>query len=152
MCGKSRRSAISLLLIYTVLSIIISGCSAGGGNAVLLFSRSATSNPTTLAWDAPITYADGTTIEPGAITGYRISLYTDAALTAKYEDYLISGPNPATSINLTDLNNALFTDEMSRGASTTYYLVVTAIVTVDGIEIESAPSNPVSYTYPTTVK
>ena len=140
MRSKARIGAIPLLVFYTVLSIIISGCSAGG---------SGKSTHTTLAWDAPSTYDDGITpIAPGDLAGYRIYIYTDANLTAKYADYLVSGPNPPTSINRIDLNNAVFTDEISRGTSNTYYLTVTAIVTVNGMEIESAPSNSMSYTYP----
>jgi hypothetical protein len=100
-----------------------------------------------LAWEAPITYEDGITrIAPGDLTGYRINLYTDSNLTAKYADYLVSGTT--TSINLTDLNNTVFTNVTSHEASTTYYLAVTAIVTVNGSEIESAPSNSVIYIYP----
>jgi len=141
MCSKVRISAIPLLVFYTVLAIIISGCSSAGG--------SGTPTPATLAWEAPLTYDDGITpIAPGELTGYRINLYTDPNLTAKYADYLVSGPNPPTSVNRIDLNNAVFTDEISRGASNTYYLAVTAIVTVNGMDIESAPSNSMSYSYP----
>jgi hypothetical protein len=100
-----------------------------------------------LAWEAPITYEDGITrIAPGDLTGYRINLYTDSDLTAKYADYLVSGTT--TSINLTDLNNTVFTNVTSHESSTTYYLAVTAIVTVNGSKIESAPSNSVIYVYP----
>jgi hypothetical protein len=138
---KARIVTIPLLVFYTVLTIIISGCSAAGW--------SGSSTPTTLAWEAPSTYENGTTrIEPGELTGYRINIYTDSNLTARYADYLVSGPNPPTSIKLIDLNTAVFTDEISRGTSTTYYLAVTAIVTINGMEIESAPSNSMSYTYP----
>ena len=154
MCSKARIGTIPLLVFYTVLAIVISGCSAAGGSAELISSNSGTtffgtSKPTTLAWEAPVTYDDGITrIAPGELTGYRIYIYNDANLTARYADYLVSGPNPPTSINLTDLNNTVFADEISRGTSNTYYLAVTAIVTVNGMEIESAPSNSMSYTYP----
>ena len=164
MRSKARIGAIPLLVYYTVLAILISGCSSAGGSAELISSNSGktgsgtgnigsnisgTSTPTTLAWDAPLTYDDGITpIAPGELTGYRMYIYTDADLTAKYADYLVSGPNPPTSIDLIDFNTTVFTDEISRGTSTTYYLAVTAIVTVNGMEIESAPSNSKSYTYP----
>jgi hypothetical protein len=138
---KDRIGAIPLLVFYTVLAIIISGCGAAGG--------SGTSTRATLAWDAPSTFDDGITpIAPGELTGYRIYMYTDSNLTAKYADHLVPGPNPPTSIKLIDLNDAVFTDEKSRETSNTYYLAVTSIVTVNGMEIESAPSNSMSYTYP----
>jgi len=144
MRSKARIGAFPLFVLCTVLAIIISacglvGCSAGGGDAT----------STKLAWEAPSTYDDGTTpIAPGELTGYRIYIYNDANLTAKYANYLVSGPNPPTSIDRIDLNNAVFTDEISQGTSNTYYLAVTAIVTVNGMEIESSPSNSISYIYP----
>jgi hypothetical protein len=159
MCSKARIGAIPLLVFCAILAITISGCGGGGGNAGLITSNSettgsgtgdsGTSTPTKLEWEAPLTYNDGITpIMPGDLTGYRIYIYTDSNLTAKYADYLVSGPNPPTSINLTDLNTAVFTDEISHASSTMYYLAITAIVTVSGMEIESAPSNSVSYTFP----
>jgi hypothetical protein len=106
-----------------------------------------TTTPATLAWVAPLTYQDGITrIEPGDLTGYLIYLYTDSNLTAYYADYLVSGTT--TSISLSELNTAVFTDAISRDTSTTYYLTVTAIVTHNGIETQSAYSNSVSYAYP----
>jgi len=144
MRGKAFLGAIPLLVLCTVLATIISGCNECGGTAAL-----SSSEKTVLAWEAPSTYNDGTTrIAPGELTGYRIYIYNDSDLTARYADYLVSGPNPPTSINLIDLNNTIFTDKISRGTSKTYYLAVTAIVTVNGMEIESAPSNSMSYTYP----
>jgi hypothetical protein len=164
MCSKAHIRAISLLVFCAILAITISGCGAGGGNAALITSNSettgpgtgdivsngsGTSTPKTLAWEAPLTYNDGITpITPGDLTAYRIYIYSDANLTSIYADYLVTGPNPPTSINLIDLNNTVFTDEISHESSTTYYLTITAIVTVNGTEIESAPSNSVSYTYP----
>jgi len=187
MCSKANIGGIVFLLSCTILTIIISGCKAGGSNTALISSNSGTTisepggsgsdssgtitsdttttgtttsgttttgttttgttPPMMLAWEAPITYEDGITrIAPGDLTGYRINLYTDSNLTAKYADYLVSGTT--TSINLTDLNNTVFTNVTSHEASTTYYLAVTAIVTVNGSEIESAPSNSVIYIYP----
>jgi hypothetical protein len=177
MCSKANIGGIVLLLSCTILTIIISGCKAGGSNTALISSNSGTTisepggsgsnstgtstsettttgttttgatTPTMLAWEAPLTYEDGITrIAPGDLTGYRIYLYTDSNLTAKYADYLVSGTT--TSINLTDLNNTVFTTVISHESSTTYYLAVTAIVTIAGIEIESTPSNSVSYAYP----
>lgn len=167
MCSKARISAFPLLVFCSALAITISGCSPGGGNTAILSSNSATSvsgsdngspdgsgtststAPTTLSWVAPLTYNDGVTrIAPGDLTSYRIYIYTDPGLTSRYADYLVPGPNPATSISLSDMNIAVFTDAASQRISTTYYLVVTAIATVDGIEIESLPSNAVSYVYP----
>jgi hypothetical protein len=164
MCGKSLIGAIPLVVFFTILAITISGCGAGGGHTAFITSNSetkgsgtgdvvsngsGTSTPKTLAWEAPLTYNDGITpITPGELTGYRIYIYTDANLTAKYADYLVSGPNPPTSINLIDLNNTVFTDEISHESSSTYYLAITSIVTINGTEMESAPSNSVSYTFP----
>lgn len=177
MCGKARRGAIPLLALCSVLIMVIAGCSSGGGNAVLISASSTTTGsgtgdagitsavtgdvasngsgttssgtsiPTKLAWDAPLSYEDGAPIEARDLTAYRIYLYTDPGLTDKYADYLVPGPVPPTSIGLSDLNNAVFADARTPA---TYYLAVTAIVTdtVTGLDIESAPSNVVSYTYP----
>ena len=145
MCSKASIGIIPLFVFCIVLATIISGCTECGGTAFF----SSGSEKKVLAWEAPSTYNDGTTrIAPGELTGYRIYIYNDANLTDRYADYLVSGPNPPTSINLIDLNNAVFADEISRGTSKTYYLAVTAIVTVNGMEIESSHSNSMSYTYP----
>jgi hypothetical protein len=149
MPDKGNRGAIPIFLLYTIIMIISSGCGAAGGSGEFISSNSGTSTPTTIAWEAPTTYDDGITpIAPGALTGYRIYIYTDANLTAKHADYLVSGPNPPTSIKLNDLNNTVFADDISSGTSSTYYLTVTAIVSVNGMEIESMPSNSMSYSYP----
>lgn len=102
---------------------------------------------TKLSWEAPAFYTDGiTTLRPADISEYRIYIYTDPNLASSYSViyYPVTGPTPATSVLLNDFNNSVFTTQASRTIKTTYYLSVKAVAN----NLESAPSNSVSYTYP----
>ena len=138
MCSKARIGTIPLLLFCALFALFISGCNENRANADFSASNSvsglnsaATLPPTTLTWDAPTTYSDGS-----------------AMLELKeYRVYFSNTPNPYSTGNYHPVS-ALATsikvrDVISQGTGT-YYFVVTAVATVDSTDRESDPSNEVS--------
>ena len=116
-----------IIYLFTVLAIIISGCSIIGCNAGL---ESSASGATTsiLVWDAPTTNTDGSALPD--LKEYRVYFSTspDPYSTGSY--YPVSAP--ATSAKVKDI--------IPQGSGI-YFFVVTA---VDSTDCESDPSNVVS--------
>jgi len=138
MYRNTHAGAVPSLLLFTVLAIIISGCSTDHANTTQknsdtitdITTTSPTTSPTTLAWDAPSTYTNSTPLTESDLKEYRIYFSTQSGTYSAGSSYTVSAPT--TSVKVKDI--------ISLGTGT-YYFVVTA---VDRANMESFFSNEVS--------
>jgi hypothetical protein len=115
-----------LLLTYLVVSLLAYGCGGGGGSGGSSNNTSTTPNGSaTLAWDAPTTNTDGTSLTD--LVGYKIYYGT---VSGKYSHVIDVG-------NLTNYK----VENLTVG--TTYFFVVTDYNTSG---VESGFSNEVAKT------
>jgi hypothetical protein len=119
------------VLLASLIIISLFGCGGGGGSANLNASTSSNGDRTvTLAWDAPTTNADGSSLNPATdLSLYKI-YYGTASLTYTQ---IVNVTNPGTTTISQTLN-------LSPG---TYYFAVT---TVNTSGQESSYSNEVMKT------
>jgi hypothetical protein len=120
---KLRIRTVSIISLYTVLVIFVSGCcisgckSNNGGDAKL--SPDPTTTSATLAWDTPTQYSDGTNLVVTDIKEYRVYFGTVSQVYNSF--YSVSDPNssaPPTSVALKNINF------QTPG---TYFFAVTAV-------------------------
>jgi hypothetical protein len=126
MYHKVRICAIPIISFCIVLAIIVSGCCISGCHKGKDGANFTSSTPdTTLAWDAPMTYTDGSALLD--LQEYRVYYSTSPNPYTAGTYYPVSAP--ITSVKVKDV--------ISQGTGT-YYFVVTA---VDSGDRESDPSN-----------
>ncbi len=126
-----RIGAIPVISLFTVLALFVSVCCVFSGckcSETKFIPSGTSTTATTLSWDAPATYTDGSSLLD--LKEYRIFYSTSHSpySTGIY----FSVPAPFTSVKIKDV--------ISLGTGT-YYFVVTA---VDSAGRESNPSNEVS--------
>jgi hypothetical protein len=125
---------IYIILLVTIMLGGLGGCGGGGGGNGS--SQSATTSTSqqqvsvTLAWDAPTSFSDGTSLNPLTdIATYKVHYGT----TSGSYTQVVSIPNPGTTAISSTLN-------LTPG---TYYFVVSD---VDTSGVESNYSNEISTT------
>lgn len=119
----------STLYTYSVIAVDGAGNASAAGTADAT-TYSASASPTTLAWDRPLTYTDGTELLESDLKEYRVYFSTVSGSYPTGTYYPV--PAPATEVTVTTV--------ISQGTGT-YYFKVTA---VDKNDSESDYSNEVS--------
>lgn len=118
----TRIFVILVLLLFATLSIIISGCykhESPFEAAPLSTSLPTSSTLTTLTWDVPTKYADGTDLAETDIREYRVYFGTSSQVYSSF--YSVGDPNssvPPTCANVNDIISQ---------ATGTFYFAVTAL-------------------------
>jgi hypothetical protein len=132
MIQKKNKSLLSIMLLFILIVTALLGCNSGGGTNVAVIGGTPPT-PSTLSWEAPTKYSDGTLLPAGDLKGYKVyySAWPGAYYAASY--YFV--PSPNSSVTIEDLTRAL---NLTAG---TYYFAVSA---VDSTDVESDLSNEVS--------